>query len=135
MKSKLSPPRAGVKLLYQGLHQRKCVKRYQESPPMLPQACVAGFFQHEHVKPLDAPDDLSQITGSNAMMNFVEAGFQVVEGEFVLRDETCRQSLQNSAHLVDVNDVGSLKFQHTRAAAVPFGDKALGGENVQRLAN
>src|SRR5207248_4405354 len=31
--------------------------------------------------------------------------------------------------------VGSLKFQHTRASAVPFSDEALRGKYVQRLAN
>ena len=102
---------------------------------MLPQDRVARLFQHQHVKALGAPDDLAQITSSNGMMNFFEGEFQVVDRELVFGDETCRQPLKYSPHLIDVNYVGSLKFQHTRAAAVSFTDEALRGEYVQRFAN
>src|ERR1700680_2173518 len=83
MQSKLSAPRADVELLHQGLHQRKCIKRHQEAPSVLPQDGVLRLVQHEHVKPLYALDNLAQISGSDRTLNFIEGSFQVVDREFV----------------------------------------------------
>src|SRR6266567_5694427 len=121
VQSKLPFPRAGVELLHQGLHQRKCVKRHQEASSVLPQDGVLRLLQHEHVKPLYTLDHLAQITGSDRALNFMEGSFQVVHGEFVFSDQTCRKALQHSSHLIDVNDICSLEFQHAGASAVPLG--------------
>src|SRR2546430_11729898 len=86
MQSKLPLPRAGVEPLYQGLHQRKCVKRHQEASSVLPQDGVPRLLQHEHVKPLYTLDNLAQITSSDRTLNFMEGSFQIVHGEFVFSD-------------------------------------------------
>src|SRR5437879_8722488 len=107
VQSKLPLPRASVEPLHQGLHQRKCVKRHQKASSVLPQDGVPRLLQHEHVKPLYALDNLSQITGSDRTLNFMESSFQVVHREFVFRNQSRRQSLQRSPHLINVNDVSS----------------------------
>ena len=87
------------------------------------------------MKPLYTLDNLSQITGPDRALNFMEGSFQVVHREFVLSDQSRRQSLQRSSHLINVNDVSSLEFQDARAAAVPFRHEALCRKNVQRFAD
>src|SRR5438132_11829721 len=102
MQSKLSFPRAGVELLHQGLHQRKCVKRHEEASSVLPQDGVPRLLHHEHVKPLYTVDHLAQITGSDSTLNIMERRFDVVHGEFVFSVERCRQSHEHSSGHINV---------------------------------
>ena len=76
---KLVSPRAGVKLLGQRLHQSKCVKRDEESPSVFAQDRVAWLFEYQHVKTLDASDDLAQVTRIDRLTDMVEGRFQVVD--------------------------------------------------------
>jgi len=86
-----------------GIERRQSVEAFAYT--RLAKNGVSRLFQQENVKTLDTYDNLPQVSGASGTLDIIISRFEVVHRESVLCDQSCRESLQNSSYLVDVDDV------------------------------
>ena len=85
------------------------------------------------MKLLDSIDHCTKIVLLDRVLHLGQSGFKIVERKFLFDNQSSCQSLQRTAKLVDLDDVGIAQFEDASAPAMSFGYEALRSQDVKRF--